>query len=201
MKSRPLIVAIFGTLNFVFGILALLGTCFSVLVFLIPQNFVVLTPRMEEIVNARPYFYFISIWITLGALATFVLLASGVGLLRMRPWGRSYSIGYSVYTILSGIACLFVDYCLLLNPLQKLSNALGPTPGLEDAIYGSIGFLLDDAIGLVYPTLLLIVMLKTNVKTAFSTSRSNDKQSQSDWGSPVSLRNDPDNPYEAPHAE
>ena len=92
--QAPTSVTVFGILNIVFGLLGLFGTAFSAVALFAAGG------NNPFLVNQPPL---VMTWmqfsIVLGGVASVVLLISGVGLLRLRPWGRTMAIGYAVYAM------------------------------------------------------------------------------------------------------
>ena len=60
----------------------------------------------------------------LGLAAAGVLIAAGVGLLKLRPWGRTLSIGYVVFSFASFFVNTVVTYVVLIRPMME--SAPGP---------------------------------------------------------------------------
>ena len=65
---------------------------------------------------------FMKVSVLLGLVVCVVLVLAGVGLLRLRPWGRHLSIGYAVYAIIAGIVGLAINGYFLLPLLEKASR-------------------------------------------------------------------------------
>ena len=165
--ARPASVTVFGILNLVFGVLGLCGTAGSVAVlFFMPQNPNVRNPVMDLMANSPVYRLFNQVVIGLGFVAAIVLIVAGIGLLQTKPWGRTLSIGYSVYAILSGIVGLVMSFAFLVKPLMDQANAAGGGPEQAAAIGGMFGGLFGGCIGMVYPIVLLIFMCRRNVAEA-----------------------------------
>jgi hypothetical protein len=104
--------------------------------------------------------------IALGAVVCVVLLAAGIGLLRLRPWARMASIIYAIYAILMGLVGMVVNYYFLVQPMLAQAQQ---KQGAEaaGAIGGAIGGCIGGCFGLIYPILLLIFMTRANVVAAF----------------------------------
>ncbi len=165
--ARPASVTVFGILNLVFGLLGLCGTAGSVAVlFLMPQNPNVRNPVLDLMADSPVYRLFNQVMIGLGCIAAIVLIVAGIGLLQTRPWGRTLSIGYSLYAILSGILGLAMSFVFLVKPLLDQANAAGGGPEQAAAIGGMIGGLFGGCFGMIYPIVLLIFMCRRNVAEA-----------------------------------
>ena len=102
----------------------------------------------------------------LGLLATGVSVAAGIGLLKLKNWGRTLSIGYAIYSIVAGVIGSMVNYIFVMQPLmEQASHKSGPeAAGLIGA---AIGGTFGTCFGMIYPVLLLIFMLRPKVVAAF----------------------------------
>jgi hypothetical protein len=164
---RPASVVVFGILNLVFGLLGLCGMAGSAAMFFaLPQDVRVRNPVLELLASSPGYRLFTQVTVGLGFIATIVLIAAGIGLLQTKSFGRTLSIGYSIYAILSGIIGLVVTFVFLVRPLLEQAQAPGRGPEQAGAIGGMIGGLFGGCLGMVYPIVLLIFMCRRNVAEA-----------------------------------
>lgn len=149
---RPNAVAVLGTLNLVFGTLGILGTMFLG---------GILDAVMTMTLHPSQFQVYARIDRIAGFFAAFVLILAGVGLLKMRPWGRYLSIVYAGFAILSVIANTIALFMFV--PLPLLDNA-------SLSIIGAV-VLSGAAIGLLYPLLLIVLLQRRSVVEAFASSR------------------------------
>jgi hypothetical protein len=141
--NRPAAILVFGILNLLFGILGLFGVVFT-LVSLRPQAAV--NNQLLAAMQANPaYMLFMHISMGLGFLAAIALLIAGVGLLRAKPWGRTISLGYAVYTMLATVTGVVANSLMIWRPMWK---QVGNMPDIER--YGFIGGIIGGALGLVF---------------------------------------------------
>jgi hypothetical protein len=104
--------------------------------------------------------------IPLGFLAAGVSIAAGVGLLKLKSWGRALSIGYAIYSIVASLLGAVLNYIFIMQPLmERASQKSGPEAAA--LIGGAIGGTFGSCFGMIYPVLLLIFMLRPNVVAAF----------------------------------
>src|SRR5215475_5921906 len=110
-RERPGVVTALGILNTVFGVIWLIlficsGAGFAFFAAVMDQaakqgqpapNFM----RMFELINQEVpgYYAVVAISLVTNIVLTVVLLISGVGLLRMRPWARPACIIYALVNI------------------------------------------------------------------------------------------------------
>jgi hypothetical protein len=130
------------------------------------QNPNVRNPVLDLMAENPGYRLFNQVSLGLGFIATIVLIIAGVGLLQSKSFGRTLSIGYGIYALLSGIVGLIASYVFLIQPLLERAQAAGGGPEQAGAIGGMIGGLFGGCLGLVYPILLLIFMCRRNVAEA-----------------------------------
>jgi hypothetical protein len=104
--------------------------------------------------------------IPIGFLACGVSIAAGIGLLRLKKWGRVLSLGYGIYGILFGLINIVVNYIFLTKPLlAQAAHKQGVEAGAM--IGGAIGGTIGGCFGMVYPILLLIFLTRSKVVAEF----------------------------------
>jgi hypothetical protein len=97
-----------------------------------------------------------------------MLLASGIGLLKMQPWARRLSLAYAPLSILFHIIS-FVYQLILLMPVTHdlFAQISGPIPmGAILEVATNIGFVVGFLV-IAYPIVVLVVMLRRSTVTAF----------------------------------
>ncbi len=165
-QTRPVSVTVFGILNIVFGVLGICGLAAAFGAFFIPPP-----PGNElpagNLMQDDTYRIFMYITIPLGFVATVALLAGGIGLLQNKAWGRTLSIGYAIYSLISGFIGLIVNVFLILLPTMQILPQLDPGPEKMGAIVGMIGGTFGGCVGLIFPALLLFFMTRPHVKAFF----------------------------------
>ena len=201
MNNRPTSVTVFGVLNLVFGVLGLCGTAFSFAMFFVAQDSAMPNPAMDMMRENKGYMLFMQISVVLGFVASVVLVAAGVGLLSVKPWGRQLSIGYGIYAILSGIVGSIFNYYIVVRPMMNEIGAQGQNEAV--AIGGAIGGIFGGCISLIYPVLLLFFMFTARVKAAFSGQLLPEPDAgfspPANFGD-VDPNVDPNNPYDSPRS-
>lgn len=162
--QRPTSVTVFGILNIVFAAFGIFGLIFSIALFYLPAD--TNNPVIKLIHESPAYAAWIKVCIPLGLLSCAVLLAAGIGLLRLRPWGRTLSIAYAIYAVVFGLVGTVVNFIFVTQPMiEQAHQQQGPQAAgaMGAVIGGSIG----GCFGLIYPVLLLIFMLRPVVAAAF----------------------------------
>lgn len=171
---RPTSVTVFGILNLVFAALGLCGVAFGVMGLTVMANLpegadMPPNPQLDALQNPA-YMAFSYANIGLGFLATIVLAIAGIGLLKLKSWGRSLSLGYAAYSVVMQIVGVVVSYIFLIQPAIALAEQ-GNDPQAQGQMVGAIvGGAVGGCIGLVYPVLLAFFMFRPNVKAAFGAT-------------------------------
>jgi hypothetical protein len=169
--QRPTSVLVFGILNLVFGALGLCGAAWSLAMFMGPfaKEMAKGNPVLQKMQSSPAFGVYSNVSAGLGFVFTLVLLAAGVGLLRMRPWGRTASIAYAVYGIVASIVGAAVVFLFILGPMLQEAEKLPPAE--RAAVIGGVGGgVLGACFGMVYPILLLVFMFRENVVAAFAAA-------------------------------
>jgi hypothetical protein len=164
--QRPVSVTVFGVLNIVFGALGVIGVIAVIVITYILPLPTANNPVLEITRNSPGYALWMDVALPLGLLATGVSVAAGIGLLKLKNWGRTLSIGYAIYSIVAGVIGSMVNYIFVMQPLmEQASHKSGPeAAGLIGA---AIGGTFGTCFGMIYPVLLLIFMLRPKVVAAF----------------------------------
>jgi hypothetical protein len=201
-RKRPTSCLIFGVLNLVFGTLSILSyLCCSIggvaAYFFIqagaqaiandrnmrPEEREAIQPLMTALLDMfREFAPFLIALCVLGCLLSVVWIISGVGLVRVRQWGRWWAIGWGVCFILLIISSTFWSIAhvnpMMMESLEKLDKALdkieeqqrargiNPPPRQRlSSMGGSGSVVLDNLLGILIATfeagyaLLLIVWM------------------------------------------
>ena len=129
-----------------------------------------------KLIHDNPaYAMWMKISVGLGLLVSVALLAAGIGLLKLKPWARTFSIGYAIYSLVMVPVGMVVNFFLLTRPLLEQAHQQHG-PEAASAIGAAVGGLFGSCFGLIYPVLLLIFMLRANVKAAFVPTSEDGQQ-------------------------
>jgi magnesium-transporting ATPase (P-type) len=163
MGNRPASITVFGVLNLVFGGLGVCGILGSFVVMLMPVNARGGNPVMEMMAENKLYGAMQMVMMVFGFLATVVLIASGVGLLQSKMYGRTLAIGYSLYSFVSVILGTLVNTIFVFLPLLNKLDAMPDGPNKMASIITVVSGIAGGVIGLIYPSLLLYFMTRKYV--------------------------------------
>lgn len=149
--KAPTFIKVFSILNMVFGGLGLICT---------PINFISIPMAMQTLGHSalmKSYLIFSSLWGFVGAV---VLLASGIGLWKLRAWARKLAVGYSVLALILGLAGIAV----VLSAFGDLSA--GNEMERAQKIGGIVGGVIGGLVGLLYNVLLIVFLNRQAAKQA-----------------------------------
>jgi hypothetical protein len=162
--QRPASVTILGILNVFFAALGVVGVIASFALLSVPAD--TNNPVVKLLHHNASYGVWLKICVVLGMFSCVILFAAGVGLLTLKPWGRTLSMAYAIYAIVFSFMAMGVNLFLMIQPLFEQAS-----PHQEFGVAGAIGGPLSGTVGgcfgLVYPIILLTFMLRPRVATAF----------------------------------
>lgn len=166
--EKPVSVKILGILNIVFGIMGicgLIGSAVALFSNAIPQDPNFPNPTIELLQNNNAYRLYMIATLALGFVATILLGYSGVGLIMYRRYGRSLSLVYCWYAIVSVFVGVIVNTFVLVMPAwqqfqQQQAQGAAVTPQLMGLLFGAIGGTFGGCFGLIYPAVLMFFMYR-----------------------------------------
>jgi hypothetical protein len=149
-STRPMPATVFGILNIIFGGFALLCS---------PVSLIGVFATQQLIQYAPPYKIWLMIGAVVGIFAGGWLLASGIGLLKIKKWALAGSYVYAWFAIVWGIVGTAMNAVALATDMVTMSR---------EAMPGFIGGMIGGTVGLVYPILMLVFLRKPHVRNAFT---------------------------------
>ena len=182
-SKRPTIISVIGILNIVFGSLGLATVICCVGPGLIMGQFAAQMPmpkaqgqpQMENplaAMNAIPgYIATQCAQIGMGSLTGGLLLVSGIGFMKMKPWARTTAMIYSIIAMLWGVAAWIIQQKFVnpgvLEMTKKIQAQAGPNappnPMFSES-YMNVVATLGLMVSFAYPVTLLILILLPAVK-------------------------------------
>ena len=171
---RPTPVMVLGILSIVFGALGVLCTPVGLLMNTFMGGMLEGMPGMENnpgmaMMNDPGAKMFTLVSGIIGFVGAGVLLASGIGLLKMKPWARTASIGYAVYRYIFIVVGGVLGYYMMTLPMMEAARNTDPDMAAVMEASGVFGAIFGSCFSLIYPTVLLVFMLLPNIKAAFAT--------------------------------
>ena len=157
--QRPASVTVLGIVNIVFASFGLLGLALTVALNLSAAQADAAPWAGSQALVAWTTF---TQWI--GVIANCVLFASGIGLLRLRPWGRKVAVIYAVYAVVMALVSAVITSWFIGTQMQ--GQGVG---GDEQFMMATliVGALIGLGISLLHPGLLWYFMTRPHVIAAF----------------------------------
>jgi len=195
IMARPTSVTVFGVLNVVFGILAVLGLIASAASLLLAASGGQADPPGFDHPVMKVW---IPISVVLGFIAAVAQIASGIGLFKLRDWARKVSIAYAMYAVVATVLGTTLQIVFMVLPmLRNLRNQ-----GAEETmvIVVLVSSFIGALAGLIYPLLLWYYMTRRHVVAAFGPPGA-AVDALVDWSPSEAVPQVPlsDNPFASPH--
>ncbi len=158
-RERPRMVKTVAIINIITGGLGVVGAPFSIMQRKTSEELIrqMAVPGTE--VFCEP---FMRNWSVAGTVFGFimgvVLICSGVGLLKLKGWGRKATLFYAVLQILWILAGFAVYYKVVIPRMSGIFS--GQAPMMIGLIGGSL-------IGLIYPVFLLVALNMKTIREKF----------------------------------
>jgi len=134
-------------------------------------------PDTEGMMRARiPYYDAMQYGgAALGAIVGGVMIASGIGLLKMRPWARVLAIIYACYNVVATIGSFVFNIAVVLPVMREVFAEVGADPKLPPlaaqifnmTMAFTTAMMYAMLLFLVWPAAILIVMFHPRVRAAF----------------------------------
>lgn len=205
-QKRPTAVSVIGILNLIFGGLKLLGQGCVGIIGLIGILVIMNAPQpaagqpdpvgdvkglVKAIDQAMPAVKFImGFELILGTILAVVLIFGGIGLLRMRRWGRTLSFVYAIVTLIVTNAGAIYSAVQVQPAMAKAvqkwqeqmvakqkaqGKAVAAPPMANNPFAGGVGSLVGVVLGSAYAIVILIVLNLAHVRKAFARAGSRDQ--------------------------
>jgi hypothetical protein len=125
---------------------------------------------IEEEVPSQKVIGFVGQGISL--VLSVLMVTSGVGLLQMKPWGRSVAIGYAILSIINRIA-IGIYGVVMLPTMQAVNEKVASKIPNGQAMLGILQFTTVAAVFIgflfiIYPIVVLLVMRRPDVRAALT---------------------------------
>ncbi|MEE2947847.1 MAG: hypothetical protein VX392_05985 [Verrucomicrobiota bacterium] len=154
-SPKPASIKVFGILDIVFGTIGMVFGGFGILFYLLITQFSEFAYEFEKALStqyAEGYVSLIQIGACFSLILSLILIASGVGLLKEKNWGRSGSLSYAVFQILYTVASTAVSISMM-----KHTESFTFTVG---------GSMCGVVIALIYPVCILIFLTHPTIVEA-----------------------------------
>ena len=166
--ERPTVVTVFGVINIVYGGLGVfVAGCGALGLALMHGPMGQQNPGAQAIWKTPALLTWSVVSPILMFFFSLLLIAAGIGLLGLRPWGRTASLVWGVYGALKAVAGAVIR---VLFVLPAMPDMMQQNPGQFGAAFqGGMVFGVAAAamIGLVYPLCILYFMTRPSFIEAF----------------------------------
>ncbi|MCP3999284.1 MAG: hypothetical protein GY722_30090 [bacterium] len=200
--KRPGSATVFGVINILFGGISLLGALsFWRMMHLDGFDDI---PTFAAMETSATYSTWLSLTSILNVIALVVLIASGIGLLKMRRWARVAAVGYGLYSIFMVLASSVMGWFFVYSPMLDEMRTI-QEPAREGVLMSSLfGALFGGCFGLIYAVVLLYFMTRPSLVAAFEDTVAPEPALSMSAPSPVVAASTPvlerPNPYAPPTA-
>jgi hypothetical protein len=189
-RERPTSVLVLAILQIVFGSLCFLLTTCGGAFQLASANKMFKPPpgqgalkedpeeKLEKLMEQKvPVYKSIQVaQLGLGLVLSVALVVSGIGLLKLRPWARTLALAYAVISILETICSIVYELLFAMPVLREFVAGERARPGLkaeEKMVFDMMEIVGNFAVFapliiLIFPIVVLIILLRPNVRAAFS---------------------------------
>lgn len=111
-----------------------------------------------------------------GLLGNILLLISGIGLLKRRPWGRKLGLGVAAYKLLMGVgSSLWYGFVVMPSMFENMGSFAGGAPGIPPpnlgwSVYliGAITSLLMFLYCAIYPVAVLVILNLESIRKVYT---------------------------------
>ncbi|GIW81751.1 MAG: hypothetical protein KatS3mg105_3558 [Gemmatales bacterium] len=166
VPARPTSATVFGVLNILFGVLGFCGIGAALISLVIPPGRPTNSPVIG-IIERNPLYHAYTLISSLVSIPFVIaLVAGGIGLLMGRMWGRTLSIVYAIYAMISTVIGLIFNWILVWEPLMEIINTGPAGPQKAAALGGIAGGVFGTCLAFIYPVVLLIFMSASSFKSA-----------------------------------
>jgi hypothetical protein len=119
----------------------------------------------------------LSWWMTFSlAVATLIaalLLTSGIGIFKRRPWAQKTALGYGITTIAFGLISQFVNVVFLYPKLIEMLDSANPVER-GGAAGGMMGGIIGGLFGMILPVVVVYAVTRPSVKAELGVEGSSD---------------------------
>ncbi len=172
--QRPVIATVFGILNLVFGILGVCGNILGIGTFAVMSSDLIDAKTKTQMnlqqFNDPIYFGVLSAQMVLSGILSIVIIVSGIGLLKFKPWGRKLANFYAVATLILLVVGTAVNVIFMVIPAINEANNPGASPEkMSAAVSGVAGGAFGICFGIIYPICILIFLNRRRFVEQIST--------------------------------
>jgi hypothetical protein len=122
---------------------------------------------VQDLIWEGPLATWMSFALFFGTLIALLLLVSGFGVFKRKPWARKSAIGYGITTLVFGALGQLMNVVFLYPKLLELMDSSN-TVEKSAAMGGMIGGVIGGLFGMILPIVVLVAMGRPTVKAELS---------------------------------
>lgn len=168
---RPTTATVFGVLNIAFGAMGILGAIATFAILAATASGALPEPQLPEAFKSPLIESTQLISNIVNTVLSILMIAAGVGLLKVRPWGRSLSIWIAIGSILVIILAIGIQLSILAPALSSLDQLDTNSPEDMGVVGGFVGGVVGGCVGLIYPIATLVFMNRRKFKEAYAAAQ------------------------------
>ncbi len=157
-RARPTSVTVLGVLNLLFACCGCFGLAGTAVLVAAPDLLGKEDLAVGALRDSAAYSTWMKASIPLTVISVGAQVASGIGLLMVKSWGRRLAIGWAVFAVVWYLPAISAR-------AEQMDNAAARGGALGGAVGGLAG---GFCMGLAYPVVLLWLLARPNVVAAFA---------------------------------
>ncbi len=165
VAQKPPSITVFGILNLVFGIWGIFGIIMSAIqIFVMTNTEPTGNPIVDMMHDGSLFSLFTRAAMIFQVVLVALLIISGIGLLGGKSYGRMTAIYYAILAIVLSLANTVVIVITFFSKVIGQSDGGNMTPEQAGLTAGLSVMAISGICGCLYPIILLIFMMRRNVK-------------------------------------
>jgi hypothetical protein len=154
-----------GIVQIAFGALGMLGAPMTLGLRSLAHD--AASRRVQEVMWTGTLGTWTRLSLGLSTVMALMLLVSGIGVLKLRPWARRLAVGYGLGATALLVVSQIMNAVLLVPALSEMARASHDPVARAGATGGIVGGIVGGLLGLTLPIAVLIVMTRPAVKAQF----------------------------------
>lgn len=170
MRPRTTAVTVFAILAICWGGMGLLGDLMRLALTLLRSvssaGIGASNPITSAMESDATYQLFMKIFLPFDILMPIVLILAGVGMLKLKSWGRHLAIAYSVVAIVLVFGRIYMTVAVVMPMMQRTLDTGDPALALGLKI-GTFAGVAGNLLSFLFPGLMLVYCMLPNFAAAF----------------------------------
>jgi len=155
--ERPVLATVVAIVGLIFGIMGLCAGPMSLSIYFVDLG---PNPVVDVVKNNQLLFFYTIAAGVMGVFLTLIEVVGCIGLLTMKPWGRTLTMFYAGAALLLLLVGTGVNAAVILPAMMSLNDPA--------ALGGAIGGVVGSCAGVVIPIGFLLALTRPDVVAAYS---------------------------------